>query len=221
MKRFLYPMLWSGFVSLLLLTLVVAERRTHAESASDISLHRKISKDILERVANGKGADLVRVIIQPVSEPDPSLDATLEDSGSNIRKLKSFRARILTVPAHTAVTLASRKDVAYVSLNRDVQPMGHLSVTTGAEQVRATPNTSGSTLDGTGIGIAVLDSGMDASHTSFLNRSNGCASFTVKTSPAKDALTIRTATARTSPHSPPGTAASPTRNTSVLRQTRI
>jgi subtilisin family serine protease len=173
MKRFLYPILWSGFASLLLLTLVVSERRTHAEAGSEVPLQRKLSRDILEKVAKGRGADLIRVIIQPANEPEDSLDSTLEDSGSNMRKLKSFRARIITVPAHTAATLASRRDVAYVSLNREVQPMGHLSATTGADQVRSTPNAASNTLDGTGIGIAVLDSGMDGSHTSFLNRSNG------------------------------------------------
>jgi subtilisin family serine protease len=77
------------------------------------------------------------------------------------------------VPAHVAVNLASRADVAYVSLNREVYSMGHLSTTTGADQVRATPNSTSSTLDGTGIGIAVLDSGIDLSHRSFLDRSNG------------------------------------------------
>jgi serine protease AprX len=173
MKRFLYPMLWSGFVSLLLMALFVGEPRTHAETSSDVPFQRKISKDIIEKVAKGHGADLIRIIIQPANEPEQSLDSTLEESGSNIRKLKTFRARIITVPAHTAVNLASRNDVAYVSMNRDVQAMGHLSLTTGADQVRATPNTSSNTLDGTGVGIAVVDSGMDASHSSFLNRSNG------------------------------------------------
>src|SRR5688572_13002979 len=135
MKRFLYPMLWSGFVSLLLLTLVVGERETHAEASPDVPLQRKISKDIIEKVANGRGAELIRVIIQPATEPEQSLDSTLEDSGSNIRKLKSFRARIITVPAHTAVNLASRNDVAYVSLNRDVQPMGQIGRASCRERV--------------------------------------------------------------------------------------
>ncbi len=173
MKRLFHPILWSCIVSLLLLPLVVSERRTRAETTADVQLARKLSKEIIKQVTDGKGADLVRVIVQPVSEPDSSLDTTLENTGSNVRKLKTFRARIVTVPAHVAVNLAARADVAYVSLNRDVQAMGHLSATTGADQVRATPNSTSSTLDGTGIGIAVLDSGMDLAHRSFLDRSNG------------------------------------------------
>src|SRR4029079_2718055 len=52
------------------------------------------------------------------------------------------------------------------------RPMGHLSATTGADQVRATTNSTSSSLDGSGIGIAIVDSGIDTNHRSFLNRSN-------------------------------------------------
>src|SRR2546423_14882786 len=52
--------------------------------------------------------------------------------------------------------------------------MGPLSATTGADQIRtSSAGTSGGSLDGTGIGIAVIDSGIDTDHSSFLNRSNG------------------------------------------------
>ncbi|HEY0727704.1 MAG TPA: S8 family serine peptidase, partial [Pyrinomonadaceae bacterium] len=183
MKRFIFPMLWIGFALTLLSALFVVERRTQAQIVTDIQLSiptildapldRKVSRDILTKVSSGKGAELIRVIIQPATAPELSLDSTLEFTGSNIRKLKSFRSRIITLPAQTAVNLASRSDVAYVSLNRDVQPMGHLSSTTGADQVRTPPNTTSPRLDGTGVGIAILDSGIDTAHHSFLNRSNG------------------------------------------------
>src|SRR5689334_757029 len=174
MKRFLYLALWSGFFSLLLSPWLfsISETRTRAEGTASVQLSRKISKDLLKKVTGGRGGELVRVIIQPVNQPDLSLDSTLELTGSNVRKLKLFQTRIVTLPAQAAVALAARSDVAYVSLNRDAQPMGHLSLTTGADQVRATPNTSSSSLDGTGIGIAILDSGIDPNHRAFLNRSN-------------------------------------------------
>ena len=136
---------------------------------------RKVSKDILKKVADGKGADFVRVIIQPANQTDSSIDSTLEDSGgSNIRKFKNFAVRVVTLPAQAAVNLANRSDVSYVSLNRDVMPMGHVSRTTGADQIRNSGSeNNNASLDGTGIGIAVLDSGIDSAHHSFLNRSNG------------------------------------------------
>src|SRR5689334_15506973 len=162
MRRHLYPILCSGVaIALLLSPSFFPERRTRAEGTAGQPLKKKISRDIVNKVSQGHGADLVRIIIQPVNQPELSLDSTLEYTGSNIRKLKLFQARIVTLPAQAAVTLASRNDVAYVSLSREARPMGHLSATTGADQVRATTNSTSTSLDGSGIGIAIVDSGID------------------------------------------------------------
>ncbi len=48
--------------------------------------------------------------------------------------------------------------------------MGHLSLTTCADQTRNSTNAT--RLDGTNVGIAILDSGINVTHDSFLNRSN-------------------------------------------------
>src|SRR6185295_516549 len=159
MKRFIFPILWGGLVSLLLSPFLVFEQKTHAEAQQK----RKVSKDILQKVSEGRGGDFVRVIIQPASQQDLSIDSTIEYSGgSNIRKFKNFAVRVATLPASAAANLANRSDVAYVSLNREVRPMGHLSSTTGADQIRhnSSQETSGGTVDGTGIGIAIVDSGI-------------------------------------------------------------
>src|SRR5215207_5353030 len=170
MKRYLPAILWSGFGALLFISLFITETRTRA--ASTVSLEQKVSKDILKKVGEGRGADFVRVIIQPANPADLSIDSTLADSGgSSIRKFKNFPVRIVTLPVAAAVALASRSDVSYVSLNRDGIPMGHLSVTTGADQIRS-DGVSATKLDGTGIGIAILDSGIDTEHRSFLDRSD-------------------------------------------------
>ena len=55
MKRFIFPILWSGFVSLLLLPLFVFEQRTHAEANGEAQLKRKVSKDILQEGFRGQG----------------------------------------------------------------------------------------------------------------------------------------------------------------------
>ena len=78
MKRLIFPILWWGVVSLLLLPLFVFDRRTHAESNTDAQVKRKVSKDILQKVNAGKGGDFVRVIIQPAGQSDGSLDSTIE-----------------------------------------------------------------------------------------------------------------------------------------------
>jgi len=159
MKRLLYPILWSSVFTLLVASLFVFERKTHAESDSTTHPERKVSKDILKKVADGHGADFVRVIIQPANPSDVSIDSTIEYSGgSNIRKFRNFAVRVATLPAQAAMNLAARNDVSYVSLNRDVRSMGHLSSTTGADQARAGHSGTGTSLDGTGIGIAIIDS---------------------------------------------------------------
>ena len=174
MKRFINPILWSAVVSLFFLSLLIVTHRTHAESSNTVHLERKVSKDILKKAADGQGADLVRVIIQTAQQSD-AIDSTLEESGgSNIRKFNNFAIRVVTLPVNAAMNIAARSDVSYVSLNRDVRPLGHLSRTTGADQIRNSgPGNNSSSIDGTGIGIAVVDSGIDAAHQAFLDRSNG------------------------------------------------
>ncbi|HEU4766653.1 MAG TPA: S8 family serine peptidase, partial [Pyrinomonadaceae bacterium] len=166
-------------------SLFVFEPRTRAQSltlvnwqepVADIAVERKISKDILGKVAEGRGAEFVRVVIQPAAnQSDLMVDSALEVSGaSDIRKLKNLKVRIATLPVQAAFALAARSDVSYVSLNRDVQPLGHVSRTTGADQARSSSNggNNHTGLDGSGIGIAIVDSGIDTGHHAFLNRSN-------------------------------------------------
>ena len=62
--------------------------------------------------------------------------------------------------------------INYVSPDRKTAGMGHVANTTGAAAVRsqaATANRAAYTLDGSGIGIAVLDSGIYAAHNGFKN----------------------------------------------------
>src|SRR5688500_4421062 len=149
MKRFPYPILWSIFASLALLSPFVFETRTRAQSltnselvtfqepTSDVRTARKVSDDLLKKIAEGKGAEFVRVVIQPVNQADLLVDSALETTGaSDIRKLKNFKVRIATLPVNAAVALAERADVSFVSLNRAVQPMGHVTRTTGTDQIR-------------------------------------------------------------------------------------
>ena len=63
MKRFPYPIIWSIFASLALLSPFVFETSSRAES--DAQPRKKISADILKKASEGKGAEFVRVVIQP------------------------------------------------------------------------------------------------------------------------------------------------------------
>jgi subtilisin family serine protease len=90
-----------------------------------------------------------------------------------VRQFQNFDFRALNLSAGAAAALAQRSDVGYVSINKEVRTLDHVSLTTGADALRTTAETNTSGLDGTGVGIAVLDSGIDTSHKAFLDKSNG------------------------------------------------
>jgi subtilisin family serine protease len=77
--------------------------------------------------------------------------------------------RIVDVQANDVEVLASDPGVAYISLDAPVRSSGHITNTTGTQQVRAQKSLLGlnNTLDGSGVTIAVLDSGIDSKHKSF------------------------------------------------------
>src|SRR4030095_12337035 len=168
MKRFLYLMLVGGLFSLLLAIKTPFQRRARADS-----IPRKLSKDILQKVESGGGSEQVRVIVQPAGSWDSQLDSAVQASGAiEVHSYQNFPLRVVTMSADAAVDLANDEKVTYVSLDREVRTLGHLSATTGADKVRTAsgPNTNG--FDGEGVGIAVVDSGIDSGHKSFLDKSN-------------------------------------------------
>jgi subtilisin family serine protease len=161
------------FLTLTLLPGLLFTHHARAESDAKPKPAKKISAEVLRKVNGGQGTDRVRVIVQPRAGWTADLDRAVEDSNAtNRRQFLNFGFRVISVPASAAAALASREDVAYISLNREVRTLGHVSLTTGADAVRETNGTNTSGLDGTGIGIAILDSGIDASHKAFLDRSN-------------------------------------------------
>ena len=140
MKRFLYVMPLVGLVLLgLLFDFLPSESRTHAYSSSQSDQPPKASRDLAEKVNKGHGSELVRVIIQPATSWDTNLESTIEQAGgSNIRRFQNFRVRVVSLSANAALALSARNDVSYVSLNREVRSLGHVSATTGADAVRTT-----------------------------------------------------------------------------------
>src|SRR5438128_584690 len=86
--------------------LLVTTGCAHAQNAGQI---RKASKDLIEKVNNGRGGDLVRVIIQPADAWDSPLDSTVQSSGgSDIRQFHNFRIRAATISANAALALSTR-----------------------------------------------------------------------------------------------------------------
>ncbi|HYO92020.1 MAG TPA: S8 family serine peptidase, partial [Pyrinomonadaceae bacterium] len=148
-------------------------QRTHAQSLTGLLAKNKASSDLIRKTLNGQGAERVRVIIQPASAWSETLNlAVLLQGGTDVRQFQNFNFRVVSLPAAAATALAQRSDVSYVSLNYEVRTLGHVSATSGADAVRNQNGTNTSGPDGTGIGIAVFDSGIDSTHKAFLDKSN-------------------------------------------------
>src|SRR5947209_3093376 len=140
--------------SILLVAGTVVPDKTHATSRTP----QKYSKDV------PNNTNFVDVVIQPAGPWTSSLDTEIKTKGGKVKQtFKNFPARVVTMRGNDAINESTRTDVRYVSLVRQTWPMGHVSLTSGADQASVMAPT-GSTFDGTGVGIAVLDSGIDPNH---------------------------------------------------------
>lgn len=137
----------------------------------------KVSEDLQElmdkgseiRVADADASpQMVDVIIQTFSKPGRKLLRALRSKGgfllSNYDNVDAVAAH---VPVDQIGEIASESDVNYVSLDRPTQATGHLETTTGANIARNYGNSSTGSINGSGVGIAILDSGVYGSHESF------------------------------------------------------
>ena len=119
----------------------------------------KVSPDLLGLVRLAQPGERVRVVLQadnPVSLALATLLFTLD--ARTTRTYRNLNMRAVELPAVNVLTLAASSLVSFVSPDREVRLLGHLSHTTGADAARAA--SAGAGLEGTGVGIAVLDSGV-------------------------------------------------------------
>src|ERR1700759_4835599 len=144
-----------------------AQRFTHAAlNAPTHGRGKKIANDLHNQVSNTLPFARVRVIVQPTSSWGNSLDTTLKGEGASVKgPFKNFTARSVEMNAGDVEALASRDDVAYVTPDRQVKLLGHVTLTSGTDAAAATaaPNR----YDGAGLGLVVMDSGIEATHVAF------------------------------------------------------
>jgi subtilisin family serine protease len=150
-----------------------AHRRSANENAAD-----KLSPDLRALTSSG-GATRVKIIVQqdaPRGLTLPlGLDSLLQRLGGVVtRRLGKLGVLTASLPLNALNALAERADVRYVSADRQVGSAGHVETTTGTSLVRTQTTLSllgipigTTTLDGAGIGVAVLDSGVDTRHETF------------------------------------------------------
>ena len=170
--------------SFLLVTLLLLSSIAdlHHTRLFDTSVHaagagiKKISDNLESTI--GKDPDKkLKVIVQTNAPPSRGLVSSIGAFGARIKKrYRNLNAMSVEIEARAVVSLASNRDVKFVSFDATTQVAGHLEATTGTDQARSYANSSdgGSSfgpLDGSGISIAILDSGIDPNHHVFHNHS--------------------------------------------------
>ena len=132
---------------------------------------KRVSKLAPEFETAAPSGDLVRVLIQTKGRPSAAHDdAVKSKGGTKGRAFEALDAMTALVPRSSLASLSAREDIDYISPDRKVA--GSMAVTreaTGAALAQAgLQNTPGVT--GKGVGIAIIDSGISASHPDFQSK---------------------------------------------------
>src|SRR5207244_1844878 len=136
---------------------------------------RKISSGLVQRVRGAGGDSRVKVVVQFTEIPAPLIDGLLSRYTANVTgRLSALNMRVIEIPLRAVEALALQKEVRYLSADRPIATLGHIETTTGTtaarQQTSALPGgivTATNVFDGSGIAIAIVDSGIDITHSAF------------------------------------------------------
>lgn len=165
---------FSLLLSLTASMLLGAPRAVHAGNYNHGNRDRahRMASDLRQRSKKRKN-EVVKVIVQIEGAMSDELRQFLRGNGVRVKKeFRNFNTQAIELPASALDELSNFSEVRYLSTDSEIMLLGgHLATTTGTDHVRQQVNSLGQsyTLDGSGIGIAVLDSGIDTNHISFTN----------------------------------------------------
>jgi len=134
----------------------------------------KVAGDLRQQMrASKSGQDTVKVILQLDDTLSAPLHALLMSNGIKIKKhFDNFNSFAIELPANVVDSLSLFPEVGFVSIDSEVRTLGgHIAHTTGADNTRSMG--ADGCLDGSGIGIAIVDSGIYSAHTAFTDTQTG------------------------------------------------
>jgi serine protease AprX len=131
-----------------------------------------ISPDLRDMMANDpSGSTRLDVIIQAKDANDQVLRDLMASGQARISShIGNTDMLLVNLPLSALDSLSQSGLINYISPDRPITSSGHIETTTGATQMRSQPKAYGRgayTLDGNGVGIAFLDSGIYAAHRAF------------------------------------------------------
>jgi serine protease AprX len=154
---------WGRVLGLALLLLSAVPSYAGAKPA----LHNRFSADLQQWAAGGNG--MVTVIVQYRQMPTSAHLKSMQAGGAAIRsRLQTIRAVTMRVPVSMLAELAKNPNVAYITPDRPVSLTASNEDYTAA--VEADVAAAQFALDGTGVGVAIIDSGV-ADHADLHNSS--------------------------------------------------
>ncbi len=134
----------------------------------------RMSPDLVKDLNTSSPADTVRLIIRVRSDEIEDIEEEVEDIKEEVEELGgSFKANlrhvgsvIVDLPLSAVEEFVDESDVEYVAPDRPVHSLSSsLQTTTGASLIYSPPAGSEATgVDGAGIGVAVVDSGIQYNH---------------------------------------------------------
>jgi serine protease AprX len=165
-------------VTLVLMLLLMVARPPRRVEAQVIAIGKlsiavkQILASPIELVWANPATQTVRVLIQTIGPVPPDVLAAInQHGGSVVHQFSSINGVLASLPASSVLTIAALPEVERITADHLAEECSsQLEAATGADQVRTESildTISG--LEGTGVGIAFLDSGIMAGHSDFSN----------------------------------------------------
>jgi hypothetical protein len=130
--------------------------------------HARVAPDLAEAARGKSPAERVRLILRVNGSEASDLERTIVELGGRVRGHYRFVGQmVVELPIGAVAALSESSSLEYIAPDRPVNGLtSHLQVTTGASQVYPLSGTLLSSwtsldVDGTGVGVAVVDSGID------------------------------------------------------------
>ncbi|HEX3143475.1 MAG TPA: S8 family serine peptidase, partial [Pyrinomonadaceae bacterium] len=118
-----------------------------------------ISPDLRALMNHGNAPSRVKAILQVDDVNNSALRAQLESNGVKVdSQMARFGILSVDMPAKAVEKLAANSATRYLSLDSEVQASGHVEDTVGESAMWSQSGNSG--FDGSGVGIAIVDSGI-------------------------------------------------------------
>src|SRR6267142_2592717 len=130
----------------------------------------KISSDMRELMKSAGPNGRVTAILQVNDVHNTEVSALLKRYGVSVSEsMAQLGAIKVDLPVKAIEALAANNATNYLSPDVTLESFGHVTATTGTDQIRNAPGLlagllGANAIDGTGIGIAILDSGIDGGH---------------------------------------------------------